>query len=91
MAETWEYPQHQQFERVPSLNEVDPNDRKAVYAARAQKIRDDWVKAMEARLIKEKLDECYKTEGVNHCTFLGSLLCLGGLKHLLFLNRPEMP
>ncbi|KAI9251898.1 hypothetical protein BDA99DRAFT_444307, partial [Phascolomyces articulosus] len=35
-------------------------------AARAQKIRDDWVKAMEARLIKEKLDECYRTEGVNH-------------------------
>jgi hypothetical protein len=22
---------------------------------------------MEARLIKEKLDECYRTEGVNHC------------------------
>lgn len=39
----------------------------AVYAARNQKIRDDWVKAMEARIIKEKLDECYKTEGVNHC------------------------
>ncbi|KAG0841657.1 hypothetical protein G6F19_001433 [Rhizopus arrhizus] len=37
-----------------------------VYAARNQKIRDDWVKAMEARLIKEKLDECYRTEGVNH-------------------------
>lgn len=39
----------------------------AVYAARNQKIRDDWVKAMEARLIKEKLDECYRVEGVNHC------------------------
>lgn len=39
----------------------------AVYAARNQKIRDDWVKAMEARIIKEKLDECYRTEGVNHC------------------------
>ncbi|KAG0162923.1 hypothetical protein DFQ28_006506 [Apophysomyces sp. BC1034] len=62
----WEYPEHQQFERVPSLDQVDPTDRKAVYAARAQKIRDDWVKVMEARIIKEKLDECYKTEGVNH-------------------------
>ena len=41
----------------------------AVYAARNQKIRDDWVKAMEARIIKEKLDECYRTEGVNHCKF----------------------
>ncbi|KAG2219597.1 hypothetical protein INT45_004848 [Circinella minor] len=67
MAEAnWEYPQHQQFERVPTLDQVDPNDRKAIYAARAQKIRDDWVKAMEGRLIKEKLDECYRTEGVNH-------------------------
>ncbi|KAJ8662714.1 hypothetical protein O0I10_001678 [Lichtheimia ornata] len=67
MAEAnWEYPSHQQFERVPTLDQVDPNDRKAVYAARAQKIRDDWVKAMEARIIKEKLDACYQTEGTNH-------------------------
>ncbi|KAG0818464.1 hypothetical protein G6F29_008993 [Rhizopus arrhizus] len=65
-AESWEYPEHRQFERVPTLDQVDPSDRKAVYAARNQKIRDDWVKAMEARLIKEKLDECYRTEGVNH-------------------------
>lgn len=74
---------------VPTLDQVDPNDRKgkkenahqhcintihltlstAIYAARNQKIRDDWVKAMEARIIKEKLDECYRTEGVNHCKF----------------------
>ncbi|CAO0789387.1 hypothetical protein V8B55DRAFT_1500087 [Mucor lusitanicus] len=65
-AEPWEYPEHKQFERVPTLDQVDPNDRKAIYAARNQKIRDDWVKAMEARIIKEKLDECYRTEGVNH-------------------------
>lgn len=39
----------------------------AVYAAREQKIRDDWVKAMEARIIREQLSKCYKTEGVNHC------------------------
>ncbi|KAI8047820.1 uncharacterized protein B0P05DRAFT_345994 [Gilbertella persicaria] len=52
---------------VPTLDQVDPSDRKAIFAARNQKIRDDWVKAMEARIIKEKLDECYRTEGVNHC------------------------
>ncbi|KAI9334177.1 hypothetical protein BD770DRAFT_332843 [Pilaira anomala] len=68
-AQPWEYPEHMQFERVPTLDQIDPNDRKAIYAARNQKIRDDWVKAMEARLIKEKLDECYRTEGVNHCKF----------------------
>ncbi|ORY98822.1 hypothetical protein BCR43DRAFT_488229 [Syncephalastrum racemosum] len=67
MAEAdWEYPEHKQFERVPTLDQVDRSDRKAVYAARNQKIRDDWVKAMEGRLLKEKLDECYRTEGVNH-------------------------
>ncbi|ORZ21133.1 hypothetical protein BCR42DRAFT_187823 [Absidia repens] len=69
-AANWEYPEHQQFERVPTLDEIDRQDHKAVYAARHQKIRDDWVKAMEARLIKEKLDECYKTEGVNHCMLI---------------------
>jgi hypothetical protein len=39
----------------------------AIYAAREQKIRDDWVRAMEARIIREQLSKCYKTEGVNHC------------------------
>ncbi|KAI8970936.1 hypothetical protein BDB01DRAFT_731224 [Pilobolus umbonatus] len=66
-AETWEYPEHKQFERVPTLDQVDHSDQKAVYAARSQKIRDDWVRAMETRLIKQKLDACYRTEGVNHC------------------------
>ncbi|KAG1005346.1 hypothetical protein G6F27_009307 [Rhizopus arrhizus] len=65
-AESWEYPEHRQFERVPTLDQVDPSDRKAFYDAHNKKIRYDWVKAMEARLIKEKLDECYRTEGVNH-------------------------
>ncbi|KAI8327610.1 hypothetical protein BD560DRAFT_417804 [Blakeslea trispora] len=75
-VEAWEYPEHKQFERVPTLDQVDPSDRKAIYAARNQKIRDDWVKAMEARIIKEKLDECYRTEGVNHyqsCRHLADL------------------
>ncbi|KAH8555817.1 hypothetical protein BGW37DRAFT_478681 [Umbelopsis sp. PMI_123] len=65
-AANWEYPEHRQFERVPTLDQVDTTDRKAVYAAREQKIRDDWVKAMEARIIREQLSKCYKTEGVNH-------------------------
>lgn len=65
----------------------------AVYAARAQKIRDDWVKAMEARIIKEKLDECYRTEGVNHCmyTLLGNVRALDSqrrkLKTRLFIDQ----
>ncbi|KAG1277916.1 hypothetical protein G6F61_007050 [Rhizopus arrhizus] len=27
-AESWEYPEHRQFERVPTLDQVDPSDRK---------------------------------------------------------------
>ncbi|CAO3675920.1 unnamed protein product [Umbelopsis vinacea] len=27
-AADWEYPEHRQFERVPSLDQVDQNDRK---------------------------------------------------------------
>ena len=34
--------------------------------AREQKIREDWIKVMELRLIREQLNKCYKTEGVNH-------------------------
>ncbi|KAF9466525.1 hypothetical protein BDZ94DRAFT_1157827, partial [Collybia nuda] len=29
-------------------------------------IRESWVKAMEARLVREELDKCQQGEGVNH-------------------------
>lgn len=29
-------------------------------------IRESWVKAMEARLVREELQKCYRGEGVNH-------------------------
>jgi hypothetical protein len=29
-------------------------------------VRESWVKAMEARLVREELEKCQKTEGVNH-------------------------
>ncbi|CEG68589.1 hypothetical protein RMATCC62417_04822 [Rhizopus microsporus] len=90
-VEPWAYPDHKQFERVPSLSEVDKTDRKAVYAARNQKIRDDWVKAMEARIIKEKLDECYRTEGVNHCKFFLFLSFFISLFIFLFFSRSKLP
>jgi NADH dehydrogenase (ubiquinone) 1 beta subcomplex subunit 10 len=57
---------HQRFERVPTLDEVDPKDYKAVQQARKQEIREQWVKVMEARIIREKLSKCYRTQGVNH-------------------------
>ncbi|KAG2172459.1 hypothetical protein INT44_006632 [Umbelopsis vinacea] len=77
-AADWEYPEHRQFERyehteiyakltTSRLLTIPPfRFASSVYAAREQKIRDDWVKAMEARIIRDQLSKCYKTEGVNH-------------------------
>ncbi|KAG0151962.1 hypothetical protein CROQUDRAFT_650537 [Cronartium quercuum f. sp. fusiforme G11] len=33
--------------------------------AREAKIREDWIRVMEMRITREKLAECYRTEGVN--------------------------
>ncbi|MBW0561113.1 hypothetical protein O181_100828 [Austropuccinia psidii MF-1] len=33
--------------------------------ARKKKIRDDWIRVMEMKINREKLAECYRTEGVN--------------------------
>jgi hypothetical protein len=35
-------------------------------AEREHHIRESWVKAMEARLVREELEKCQKSEGVNH-------------------------
>ena len=29
-------------------------------------MRESWVRTMEAKLVRDKLDHCYQTEGVNH-------------------------
>lgn len=34
--------------------------------AREAKLRSDWVKVMEARLVREELAKCWREEGVNH-------------------------
>ena len=35
-------------------------------AEREQTLRESWVRTMEAKLVRDKLDHCYQTEGVNH-------------------------
>jgi len=35
-------------------------------AARDAHVRESWVRAMEARIIGEQLQSCYRAEGVNH-------------------------
>ncbi|KZT42164.1 hypothetical protein SISSUDRAFT_109950 [Sistotremastrum suecicum HHB10207 ss-3] len=38
---------------------------KDVLAARDHTIREQWVKAMELRLVREELEKCQQSEGVN--------------------------
>jgi hypothetical protein len=35
-------------------------------AERDRHLRESWVRAMEARLVREELEKCQKGEGVNH-------------------------
>jgi len=49
---------------------------KATRAAREEKIRESWVNAMEARIVREELIKCHKSEGVNNyesCKHLSEL------------------
>ncbi|KAI0649315.1 NADH-ubiquinone oxidoreductase 12 kDa subunit [Trametes meyenii] len=48
------------------LDEVRVAEYKARLAERERTIRESWVRTMEAKLVREKLDRCYETEGVNH-------------------------
>ena len=41
--------------------------------AREEHIRESWVRAMEAKLVRDELNKCQRTEGVNHyetCKYL---------------------
>ncbi|KAI9000526.1 NADH-ubiquinone oxidoreductase 12 kDa subunit [Trametes punicea] len=48
------------------LDEARVAEYKARLAERERVIRESWVRTMEAKLVREKLDHCYETEGVNH-------------------------
>ncbi|KAN0138840.1 hypothetical protein V8E53_003228 [Lactarius tabidus] len=39
---------------------------KARIAARDAHVRESWVRAMEARIVRDQLQSCYRIEGVNH-------------------------
>lgn len=47
--------------RLPSVDEL-----RRRYNEREHHVRESWVKAMEARLVREELKKCYRGEGVNH-------------------------
>ncbi|KZP31833.1 hypothetical protein FIBSPDRAFT_1037382 [Athelia psychrophila] len=39
---------------------------KAKIEQRDHHVRESWVKAMEARLVRDELENCQRSEGVNH-------------------------
>ncbi|KAI0787874.1 NADH-ubiquinone oxidoreductase 12 kDa subunit [Fomes fomentarius] len=49
-----------------AVNEARVAEYKARLAEREHIVRESWVRTMEAKLVRDKLDHCYETEGVNH-------------------------
>ncbi|KAK8849468.1 hypothetical protein IAR55_004801 [Kwoniella newhampshirensis] len=46
---------------TPSMDEY-----RQILQDRDTHIRESWIKAMEARIVRDELQKCYRGEGVNH-------------------------
>ena len=57
----------------PTFDGVDYDDTPRLKAAQDAVIREQWVRTMMARLIREELGKCYYREGVNHLEKCGAL------------------
>lgn len=57
----------------PTFDGVDYDDNKALKAAQDSILREQWVKSMMARLVREEMGRCYYREGVNHLEKCGHL------------------
>lgn len=57
----------------PTFDGVDYADTPRLKAAQDAIIREQWVKCMMARLIRDELGKCYYREGVNHLEKCGAL------------------
>jgi hypothetical protein len=66
----------------PTFNGVDYDDNVAFKAAQDAIIREQWVKSMMARLVRDEMGKCYRREGVNHLEKCGHLRggCRAGLE-----------
>jgi hypothetical protein len=58
---------------APTFNGVDYEDNVAFKGAQDAIIREQWVKSMMARLVREEMGKCYRREGVNHLEKCGAL------------------
>jgi large subunit ribosomal protein L54 len=57
----------------PTFDGVDYDDTNRLKQAQDAIIREQWVKSMMARLVREELGKCYYREGVNHLEKCGAL------------------
>ncbi len=57
----------------PTFDGVDYADTPRLKAAQDAIIREQWVKSMMARLVRDELGKCYRREGVNHLEKCGML------------------
>jgi large subunit ribosomal protein L54 len=57
----------------PTFDGVDYDDTPRLKQAQDAIIREQWVKSMMARLVREELGKCYYREGVNHLEKCGVL------------------
>ncbi|TID17088.1 gb [Venturia nashicola] len=57
----------------PTFVGVDYDDQHALKAAQDSIIREQWVRSMMARLVREEMGKCYWREGVNHLEKCGHL------------------
>ncbi|KAI9869096.1 MAG: hypothetical protein M1813_002920 [Trichoglossum hirsutum] len=57
----------------PTFSGVDYDDTSRLKAAQDAIIREQWVRSMMARLVREELGKCYYREGVNHLEKCGVL------------------
>ncbi|MCJ1301892.1 hypothetical protein MMC08_004693 [Hypocenomyce scalaris] len=57
----------------PTFDGVDYDDTPRLKQAQDAIIREQWVKSMMARLVRDELGKCYIREGVNHLEKCGKL------------------
>ena len=61
----------------PTFDGLDYADNSRLKDAQDAVMREQWIKSMMARLVREELGKCYAKEGVNHlekCTVLRGML-----------------
>ncbi len=63
----------------PTFDGVDYDDTKALKQAQDAIVREQWVKVMMGRLVREELSKCYYREGVNHLEKCGKLRGQSGI------------